>query len=189
MNQYRKCVERIHVSESLNARVLETVRATRDSRKKTYDRCFRIAAGAACALALVLGTISLRETVKPVLEYPGSTTEEPFKPLLDYSFGITAGAVEHAVNGGLIFRWEDGHGSFRISGEHIREVYLETSRGILLKGEERLGTSIREPFSAHTVYGLAAPEGEEITDIGQVELLLEVAFEDGTVKEDRKSVV
>ena len=184
MDNYREIVERIHVTEDLNVRVLAAAQERRDSRKSI--RFFRNVACAACALVLVLGTVTLGETAVPVPEQPGSTVEEPYSPLvLNYSFGIAAGAVENAVNGGLIFRWENGCGSFRISGANIQEVFLQTSKGVLVKGEERRGSWIREPFCADAVYRIAAVEGGEVEAVNQAELLLEVTFIDGTVKEER----
>ena len=184
MDKYREIVERIRVTEGLNIRVLAAAQERRNSRKSI--RFFRNVACAACALILVLGTVTLGESSLPAPEQPGSTVEEPYSPLiLNYSFGIAAGAVENAVNGGLIFRWENGCGSFRISGEHIQEVFLRTSKGVLMKGAERLGTSIRETFHADAVYRLAVAEGESVEAVDQAELLLEVTFIDGTVKEER----
>ena len=184
MNSYREITERIHVSEALNARVLTAAQEQKRSAPSPNRRwLLRTAVCAACALALVLGTAAPQTSSTPTPAQPGITSEEPYRPLiLNYTFGIAAGAVENAVNGGLIFRWEDGRGSFRIRGEHITEIILETSKGILLKGEERMGRSIRESFCADTVYSLAAAEGENMNDVDQAELLLTVTFSDGTVK-------
>ena len=186
MDKYREITERIHVTEGMDVRVLAAVRTHGNRRKNIRNGVFRSAACAACALVLVLGTVSLGESAVPAPEQPGSTAEEPYKPMiLNYSFGIAAGAIENAANGGLVFRWENGCGSFRVRGENIQEVFLETSKGILMKGEERRGSCIREPFCADAVYRLAAAEGEEMEAVDQAELLLRATFVDGTVKEER----
>ncbi|MBE6960879.1 MAG: M23 family metallopeptidase [Ruminococcaceae bacterium] len=52
------------------------------------------------------------------------------------------------------------------------------------EGEEH-GSCIREPFCSDAVYRLAATEGDRVETVDQAELLLEVTFVDGTVKEER----
>ncbi len=184
MNKYRELTECIHVPNGLNERVMKAVRE--DNRGMTGHRVIRGAVCAACALALLMGTFSLRQTDLNVPDQSGTIDEMPAVPsVLDYTFGITAGAVENAVNGGLIFRWEDGCGSFRIRGENIAEICLETSKGILLRDGITLGSCVRELFDANAVYGLSAANGEDMESLDRVELLLTVIFTDGTVKEER----
>ena len=186
MDNYREMVERIHVPNGLNARVLAAAQESRKNSKNIRHELFRGAACAACALVLVLGTVTLGEETVPAPERPGSMIEEPDRPrTLSYSFGIAAGAVANAANSGLVFRWEDGSGSFRIKGENIQEIFLETSKGVFVKDEEKRGSCIREPFCADAVYRLAAAEGEAVEAVDQAELLLEVTFVDGTVKAER----
>ncbi len=186
MDRYRELTERIHVPEGLNEQVMNTVCGQARSGKRTEYRFLRGAVCAACALALVLGTVSLRNTDMPVAEHPGDiSTVPPVTPTLRYTFGIAAGAVENAVNGGLVFRWENGCGSFRIRGEDIAEISLETSSGVLLRDGEALGSCIQEPFDADAVYGLSAADGEDLEALDQVELYLTVTFADGAVKEER----
>ena len=186
MDNYREMAERICVPHGLNARVLAAAQENRKNSKNIRRELFRGAVCTACALVLVLGTVTLGESTGPAPERPVSMIEEPDRPrVLKYSFGIAAGAVENAANGGLVFRWEDGSGSFRIRGENIREIFLETSKGVLVKGAKKQGNCIREPFCADAVYRLAAAEGESVEVVDQAELLLEVTFIDGTVKAER----
>ena len=122
MEKYRELMERIHVPLGLNERVLEAASERRRNSSPTEHRLLRGAVCAVCALAMVLGTVSLHPTKTPVPDAPGVST--PLTPMLSYSFGITAGAVENTVNGGLVFRWENGCGSFRICGEESRLMQM-----------------------------------------------------------------
>ena len=186
MERYRDMTERIHVPEGLNQRVMKAASNQERTNWRAGSKLLRGAVCAACALALMLGTISLRATDIPATRQPGNISEiPPAAPVLNYTFGITAGAVENAVNGGLIFRWENGCGSFRIRGENIAEISLKTSKGILLRDGKALGSSVREPFDADAVYGLTAVDGEDVETLDQLELLLTVIFTDGTVSEEQ----
>lgn len=184
MNKYRELTECIHIPDGLNERVIQAART--GNRRKTGHGAIRSAVCAVCALALLLGSVSLRQTEMTKPDDPGAMSAKPVvNPVLNYAFGITAGAVENAVNGGLIFRWEDGCGTFRIRGENIAEISLETSKGVLLRDGTALGSYVRETFDPDAVYGLSAAVGEDIDALGHVELSLTVIFADGTAKEER----
>ena len=110
MNDYRKLMEEISVPEELEDRVLCAARRqraevadTKRQAKRTWKPVLRGAACAACALALVLGTVHLRPAEKSG-EQPGSTPVMA----LEYAFGLTAYAadtgesIEPNANGGLV---------------------------------------------------------------------------------------
>ena len=82
---YHDLMEQISVPSGLNDRVLQTVRQgggrCRNAVKRT---ALRAAVCAACALALVLGTVRLAPR----------SAEEPGLPQLTYSFGLTAYAAD-----------------------------------------------------------------------------------------------
>ena len=87
---YHDLMEQISVPSGLNDRVLQTARqeaaGVGTRRKRT---ALRAAVCAACALALVLGTVRLAPR----------SAEEPGLPQLTYSFGLTAGWLCAAAPG------------------------------------------------------------------------------------------
>lgn len=111
---YHDLMEQISVPSGLNDRVLQTIRqeaaGVGTRRKRT---ALRAAVCAACALALVLGTVRLAPR----------SAEEPGLPQLTYSFGLTAYAADIGetivpnANGGLALRSGTG------SGIHCRVFY------------------------------------------------------------------
>ena len=161
MNDYRKLMEDISVPKELENRVLRA--AQRDAEraadgrtaKKNWRPVLRGAVCAACALALVLGTVHLRPTEKSG-EQPGSTQVMT----LDYSFGLTACAAETGetvrpnANGGLAFdsgsgiaSEEAGHYTgclFQVTGEGIETVSLFVDRGGLYRSEILTGLTDEE---------------------------------------------
>ena len=184
MDKYRTFAQLIRVPDGLNERVVKAARE--GSQRRTGQGIIRSAVCAACALALVLGTVSLRQTEVSVLGSAGATSEMPAEPsVLSYTFGIAAGAVENTVNGGLIFRWENGSGSFRVRGEDIAKISLETTKGVLLRDGKVMGRCVQESFDADAVYSLSAASGEDIEELDCVQLLLTVTFTDGTEKKEQ----
>ena len=162
MNDYRKLMEDISVPEELETKVLWAARRQRaeagDTRRQAKGRwrpVLRGAVCAACALALVLGTVHLRPVGKSG-EEPGSTPVMT----LDYAFGLTAYAAETGetvrpnANGGLAFDSSSGMASeeighytgclFRVTGEGIRTVSLTVDRGGLYRSETRTGLTTEE---------------------------------------------
>ena len=155
MNNYRKLMEEISVPEELEDRVLWAARRQRAEQagpkrlaKRNWKPILRGAVCAACALALVLGTVHFRPAEKSG-EQPGTA------PVMTYSFGLTAYAadtgetVQPNANGGLAFDsgsgmadQETGHYTgclFRVTGEEIRTVSLTVDRGGLYRSETRTG--------------------------------------------------
>lgn len=101
---YHDLMEQISVPSGLNDRVLQTVRQEAAGVGTRWKRtALRAAVCAACALALVLGTVRLAPR----------SAEEPGLPQLTYSFGLTAYAADIGetivpnANGGLALR--SGH--------------------------------------------------------------------------------
>ena len=160
MNDYRKLMEEISVPEELEDRVLCAARRQRAEQagpkrleKRGWKPVLRGAVCAACALALVLGTVHFRPAEKSG-EQPGTA------PVMTYSFGLTAYAadtgetVQPNANGGLAFDsgsgmadQETGHYTgclFRVTGEEIRTVSLTVDRGGLYRSETRTGLTTEE---------------------------------------------
>lgn len=222
MNEYRKLMEDISVPKELNNRVLRAARQ-RDAEqtdpkrreKRNWRPVLRGVVCAACALALVLGTVHLR----PVEESGGQPGGSPVMTL-DYSFGLTAYAAETGetvtpnANGGLALtaskdtkpvytvldRETAEHGKFtnyrfQISGGDIRTVKLDIDRGGLYRcngnGEMiSLGSSVQEPYNPSVSYGLWVPPeafqpGGEKVDFDGAELRVTAVFSDETERTER----
>ena len=145
---YHDLMEQISVPSGLNDRVLQTARqeaaGVGTRRKRT---ALRAAVCAACALALVLGTVRLAPR----------SAEEPGLPQLTYSFGLTAYAADIGetivpnANGGLALRsgtgiWDPLQGYFtgclfQVTGENLQKVTLSVDRGGLYRSETRKALS------------------------------------------------
>ena len=164
MNDYQKLMERVHAPEELETKVLCAARrqaaeqperqtGPRHLAKRNWKPVLRGAVCAACALALVLGTVHFRPAGESG-EQPGAT------PVMTYSFGLTAYAADTGetvrpnANGGLAFDsgsgmadQETGHYTgclFRVTGEEIRTVSLTVDRGGLYRSETRTGLTTEE---------------------------------------------
>ena len=165
-NNYQKLMNGIHTPAGLNDRVVLAARreAVEQADKQTGPKrlakgrthpVFRTAVCAACALALVLGTVSLRPAKEGGEEQPGTPVVA-----LNYSFGLTAYAAETEesikpnANGGLaltsgtgIASEETGHYTgclFQITGGDIRSVSMSIDRGGLYRSETRTGLTDEE---------------------------------------------
>ncbi len=222
MNDYRKLMEDISVPEKLNGRVLWAVRqrnaeqaAPKRLAKGRWKPVLRGAVCAACALALVLGTVHFRPAEENG-EQPGTTPAMT----LDYSFGLTAYAADTGetvrpnANGGLALAGSkdtefaytvlDGetveHGKFtnyrfQISGGDIQTVKLDIDQGGLYRrGSEGevvpLGSSVTESYDPAVSYGLWVPPevfqpGGEKVDFDGAELRVTAVFADGTERTER----
>ena len=150
-NNYQNLMEHIQPPAGLNDRVLSAARRRETaeqpaSRRQTPRRrpVLRAAVCAACALALVAGTWTLR---------PRGAAEEDGTPgtaLPAFSFGLTAYAADTGesygagINGGLAFStagestWSAGEGHytgclFQVTGEGIETVSLSLDRGELYR--------------------------------------------------------
>ena len=162
MNDYRKLMERVHAPEELEDRVLCAARRQRAAQagpkrlaRRNWKPILRGAVCAACALALVLGTVHLRPAVESG-EQPGGTPVMT----LDYSFGLTAYAADTGetvrlnANGGLAFASGSGMAGeeigyytgclFQVTGEEIERVSLSVDRGGLYRSETRTGLTTEE---------------------------------------------
>ena len=161
-NNYRKLMEDISVPGELETRVLWAAQQRRAEQagpkrlaKRNWKPILRGAVCAACALALVLGTVHLRPAVESG-EQPG---ESPVITL-DYAFGLTAYAADTGetvrpnANGGLAFASGSGMAGeeigyytgclFQVTGEEIERVSLSVDRGGLYRSETRTGLTAEE---------------------------------------------
>lgn len=146
---YHDLMDKVQVPGGLNDRVLRAARQEGASPKRLAEGrkqpILRAAVCAACALALVLGTV--RFAPRPA--------EEPGLPQLTYSFGLTAYAADLGqtispnANGGLALLsgsgiWNPRQGDFtgclfQVTGENIQKVSLSVDRGGLYRSETRRG--------------------------------------------------
>ena len=178
MNDYRKLMEDISVPKELNGRVLRTARqrgaeqtGSKRLAKRNWRPVLRGAVCAACALALVVGTVHLRPAEESG-EQPGGSPVMT----LDYSFGLTAYAAETgetygvgekdcalAFQLGLENRWSRRDGFYtgclmQITGQGIRQVSLSLDSGEFYRwlpgeSEERLGNCVTEAYDPAARYG------------------------------------
>ena len=162
MNDYRKLMQDISVPKELETKVLWAARqqnteqaAPKRFPKRNWRPILRGAVCAACALALVLGTVYLRPVEKSG-EQMGNTPVMT----LDYAFGLTAYAAETGetvrpnANGGLAFASGSGMAGeeigyytgclFQVTGEEIERVSLSVDRGGLYRSETRTGLTAEE---------------------------------------------
>ena len=221
-NNYRKLMETIPVPEGLEEKVLRAARQQRAEQtdpkrlmKRNWRPVLRGAVCAACALALVLGTVHLRPAPETG-EQPGAMPVMT----LDYVFGLTAYAAETGetvppnANGGLVLAASKDmeftytvldqetteHGKFtnyrfQVSGDGIRMVKLSIDRGGLYRrgaeGERvSLGSSVMESYDPAVSYGLWVPPeafrpGGEKVDFDGAELQVTAVFNDGTERTER----
>ena len=222
MNDYRKLMQDISVPKELETKVLWAARqqnteqaAPKRLPKRNWRPILRGAVCAACALALVLGTVHLRPVEKSG-EQLGNTPVMT----LDYAFDLTAYAAEIGetvtpnANGGLALavskdmefaytvldRETAEHGKFtdyrfQVSGDGIRMVKLFIDRGGLYrKGAdgkaEPIGSSAEEHYDTAVSYGLWIPPeafrpGGEKVDFDGAELQVTAVFADGTERMER----
>ena len=222
MNDYRKLMQDISVPKELETKVLWVARqqnteqaAPKRLPKRNWRPILRGAVCAACALALVLGTVHLRPVEKSG-EQLGNTPVMT----LDYAFGLTAYAAETGetvtpnANGGLALavskdmefaytvldRETAEHGKFtdyrfQVSGDGIRMVKLFIDRGGLYRrGADRkaepIGSGAEEHYDTAVSYGLWIPPealrpGGEKVDFDGAELQVTAVFADGTERMER----
>ena len=165
-NSYQKLMREIHTPAGLNDRVLFAARqqAAEEAAKKAGSRrlaprknraLLRTAVCAACALALVTGTFTLRPAEDGAVGPDGTPVMVP-----QYSFGLTAYAADigetyaPGANGGLGFAAGYGTSSpeigcytgclFQVKGEGIRRISLSIDRGGLYRSETRTGLTDKE---------------------------------------------
>lgn len=173
-NRYRELLKQIRPPEELHDRVVCAARKeqTAAGKKRPYRRpLLRAAVCAACAVALVLGTVTFRGQEGTVPEDGQTVTALPA-----VSFGLTAYAAETGertgpnVNGGLAFR-ADGEGSyterdgyytgcmFQVTGENITSLSLSIDRGGLYRYQMHTDLTDEEM----TAYREAMAEGKQTT--------------------------
>ncbi len=165
-NKYQKIVEHIHTPEELSDRVVcaarrqETAKRAASKRlKQNFRPVLRGAVCAACALALVLGTVRFYPAeTQP--ETPVGQENTPAVMVPGLSFGLTAYAAETGeyyksnANGGLALisgsgmaREDIGHYTgclFQITGKDILSVSASVDRGGLYRSETRTGLTDEE---------------------------------------------
>lgn len=183
-NRYHELIEQIRPPEELHDRVVCAARKeqTAAGKRRSYRRpLLRAAVCAACAVALVLGTVTFRGQEGTVPEDGKTVTTLPA-----VSFGLTAYAADTGermdpnVNGGLAFR-TNGEGSyterdgyytgcmFQVTGENIASVAISIDRGGLyryqmhtdLTDEEM--TAYRQAMAEGTLAAAAISQAEDGT--------------------------
>ena len=154
-NDYQNLMEHIQPPAGLNDRVLSAARRRTAEQEPTGPKrlaprkrrpVLRAAVCAACALALVAGSV----TLGPIGGGESSADGAPVTALPAFSFGLTAYAAdtgeryEANANGGLAFStsgqgsWsaEDGHYTgclFQVAGENIQTISLAIDREALYR--------------------------------------------------------
>lgn len=166
-NDYQNLMEHIQPPAGLNDRVLSAARQTAGAQKETTGPkhlapgkrrpVLRAAVCAACALALVVGSV----TLGPIGGGEPGESGAPVTALSSFSFGLTAYAAdmgeryEANANGGLAFStagqvsWsaEGGHYTgclFQVTGENIRTISLAIDREALYRSRTLTNLSREE---------------------------------------------
>ena len=166
-NDYQNLMEHIQPPAGLNDRVLSAARQTAGAQKETTGPkhlapgkrrpVLRAAVCAACALALVVGSV----TLGPIGGGEPGESGAPVTALPSFSFGLTAYAAdtgeryEANANGGLAFStagqvsWsaEGGHYTgclFQVTGENIRTISLAIDREALYRSRTLTNLSREE---------------------------------------------
>lgn len=169
-NKYRNLMKDIHVPAELNDRVLCAARRQNTARTAEQTGPKRLAPGkarpilrgavcAACALALVLGTVRFYPAEVPA-DASRSPENGPTVMVPDFSFGLTAYAAEIGetitpnANGGLALISGSGMARedigdytgclFQITGKDILSVSASVDRGGLYRSETRTGLTDEE---------------------------------------------
>lgn len=183
-NQYQTMMEDIHTPAGLNERVLLAARRQTAERaepkhlaKRRVRPVLRAAVCAACALALVLGTVRFYPAERADVPTDGDSAPAVMVPSL--SFGLAAYAAETGElipageNGSLVMGQGSGIASeevgcftgclFRVTGEGIQTVSLSVDRGGLYRSRtltDLTDDQVREYLSAwqagapvYSVYG------------------------------------
>ena len=166
-NDYQNLMEHIQPPPELNDRVLSAARQTAGAqRRRPAPNIWRPESGArcsgrqyapACALALVVGSV----TLGPIGGGEPGESGAPVTALPSFSFGLTAYAAdtgeryEANANGGLAFStagqvsWsaEGGHYTgclFQVTGENIRTISLAIDREALYRSRTLTNLSREE---------------------------------------------
>lgn len=165
-NLYKKMMETVETPRELEDRVLLAAGrqepAAKHPAKRNWRPALRGVACAACALALVLGTVRFAPAEQAA--EPGGDT--PVMQL-DYSFGLTACAAGEertavpGANGGMAFAWVEGGADFRVTGADIESIALCVDRGTLWRAGICFGRQVTEAYAPDAVYGLRLAGGEE----------------------------
>lgn len=164
MNDYQKLVQTIHAPARLQRRVLE--RCDSQPRKAPRKALVRTAVCAACAVALVLGSVRLR----PETGQPSAAPR--------YALGITTFAADRTANATLCFPVEEGAIRFRARAET-----LTASQGTLTQEGDVYTLTPAEGEAVESLDGTAltlSAGGETATYLLTAENLRAFRNEDGT---------
>lgn len=178
MMNYRKLTQDIHTPEGLNDRVLfQARRQVAPKRAQPRRFAFRAAVCAMCALALVLGGISLRPATKPTPAGGEAPVEAnaPTAMVPAYTFGLTAYAASTGEalpaqpDGKLTFSAGEGMTNpgegdftgclFQVTGEDIAKVSVSIDRGGLYRYQMHTNLTDEEMYE----FRVAMEEGRMTT--------------------------
>lgn len=174
-NPYQKLMDEIHVPAGLNDRVLSAARQPRRT-----NPWFRTAVCAACALALILGTVRFTAPQNPAATPPSGT-------LPHWEFTLTACAADTSSgSSNLSFAVEqsgaaEGCCLFQIQSKRAVSVRLSMQQGELyvVEKNDRLEPLKRAADNAPLDYSLKERFGFRLTDTVGF-LTVEVSFPDGS---------
>lgn len=183
-NPYEKLIDEIHVPAGLNDRVLSAARQKQSHPVRRTHPGFRTAICAACALALVVGTVRFAVPENPVKESPTSAV-----PLPRWEFTLTACATDNAPNAApsdLSFAVEqsgaaEGCCLFQIESESAVSLRLSMQHGELYVVREDGSLAPLGRTDDNAPLDLSPKErfGFRLTDAAGF-LSVEVSFPDGS---------
>ncbi|MDO4315514.1 MAG: hypothetical protein Q4C45_07025 [Oscillospiraceae bacterium] len=201
-NEYQAMMEDIHTPAGLNERVLLASRrqaaeqaAPRRMAGRSVRPILRTAVCAACALALVLGTVRFYPAERADVPGDGEPGTTVMVPALSFGLAVYAAGAGELTPAGEDGRLVMGQGSgagneefghftgclFRVTGEGIRTVSLSVDRGGLYRSRtltDLTDEQVRECLSAwqagapiYEVYGESEDgpmNAEEMVSLGAV---------------------
>ena len=157
-HEYKDLVENIQVPEALNDRVLSAARQAQRKAGMKRRPILRRAVCALCALALVLGGVSI-----------GRREDAPAIEEMEYTLGMTVYAAERGVNGGVFLSRLEGADVERLDGttQALAVTYLDQREetGTYHLRIENLRIFINEDGSQVLVPVLAGDTQYEVTGL------------------------
>lgn len=156
--EYKKLMEQVEVPESLDDRVLSAARQTREKPAEKRRPLLRAAVCALCALALVLGGVSV-----------GRGEDTPAIREMEYTLGMAVYAAERGANGGVFLSRLEGADVERLDGttQALAVTYLDQREetGTYHLRIENLRIFINEDGSQVLVPVLAGDTQYEVTGL------------------------
>ena len=144
-NEYQNLMRGIHAPRDLEQRVLAAAEEQAAPTRRRTGVGLRTAVCAVLAVALVLGSVSLRPT-EGTEQTPPEQTNLPRLPQLSGSIGLTAYAAGIGANGGVLLESVEGREAAELEGT-VQTLLLTFADGRQEKGQYLLRTEVLRSFA------------------------------------------